>query len=97
MPVVEAFVCWAPKHKHQDIKESVKVKTWVDVKFGRTGSQVIFLNSLMYSNITSLVSILTSQDFLQDFDSWSKSIASYLRVVLTLVSYNDILKWWFSC
>ena len=36
------FVCWAPKHKHQDIKESVKVKTWVDVKFSRTGSQVIF-------------------------------------------------------
>ena len=72
------FVCWAPKHKHQDIKESVKVKTWVDVKFSRTGSQVIFLNSLMYSNITSLVSILTSQDF-SNFDSWSKSIASYIE------------------
>ena len=36
------FVCWAPKHKHQNIKDSVKVKTWVDVRFSRTGSQVIF-------------------------------------------------------
>ena len=36
------FVCWAPKHKHQAIKDSVRVKTWVDVKFSRTGSQVIF-------------------------------------------------------
>ena len=36
------FVCWAPKHKHQNIKDSVKIKTWVDVRFSRTGSQVIF-------------------------------------------------------
>ena len=36
------FVCWAPPHKHQSIKESVRVKTWVDVKFSKTGSQVIF-------------------------------------------------------
>ena len=36
------FVCWAPKHRHEDIKRSVKVKTWVDVKFSKTGSQVIF-------------------------------------------------------
>ena len=36
------FVCWAPPHKHQLIKESVRVKTWVDVRFSKTGSQVIF-------------------------------------------------------
>ena len=36
------FVCWAPKHKQQRIKESVKVNTWVDVIFSNTGSQVIF-------------------------------------------------------
>ena len=32
----------------------------------------------MYSNIPSLVSILNSQVFLRDFDSWSKLIASYI-------------------
>ena len=32
----------------------------------------------MYSNITSLVSILSSDAFLRDFDSWSKLIASYI-------------------
>ena len=36
------FVCWAPPHKHSQIKDSVQVKTWVDVKFSRSGSQVIF-------------------------------------------------------
>lgn len=36
------FVCWAPPHKHQSIKESVRVKTWVEVRFSKTGSQVIF-------------------------------------------------------
>jgi len=36
------FVCWAPQHKHESIKKSVRVNTWVDVKFSRTGSQVIF-------------------------------------------------------
>jgi len=36
------FVCWAPKHRHSMIKNSVKIKTWVDVKFSQTGSQVIF-------------------------------------------------------
>lgn len=36
------FVCWAPKHKHESIKQSVRIKTWVDVRFSRTGSQVIF-------------------------------------------------------
>ena len=36
------FVCWAPKHKHRQIMESVQIKTWVDVRFSRTGSQVIF-------------------------------------------------------
>ena len=32
----------------------------------------------MYSNITSLVSILTSQEFLKDFYSWSDLIAKYI-------------------
>ena len=36
------FVCWAPKYRHDEIKTSVKVRTWVDVKFNKTGSQVIF-------------------------------------------------------
>lgn len=36
------FVCYAPPHKHQAIKESVKVSTWVKVRLSRTGSQVIF-------------------------------------------------------
>lgn len=36
------FVCWAPKHKHESIKQSVRIKTWVDVRFSHTGSQVIF-------------------------------------------------------
>lgn len=36
------FVCWAPPHRHQAIKDSVRIKTWVEVKFSKTGSQVIF-------------------------------------------------------
>ena len=32
----------------------------------------------MYSNISSLVSILSSQEFLRDFDSWSSLIANYI-------------------
>ena len=36
------FICWAPPEKHQQIKQSVNVKTWVDVKFSSVGSQVIF-------------------------------------------------------
>ena len=36
------FVCWAPKYYHNDIKNSVKIKTWVDVKFSSSGSQIIF-------------------------------------------------------
>jgi D-glycero-alpha-D-manno-heptose-7-phosphate kinase len=39
------FVCWAPPNKHAQIKESVKVKTWVDVRFSNSGSQVIFSES----------------------------------------------------
>jgi D-glycero-alpha-D-manno-heptose-7-phosphate kinase len=35
------FVCYAPPHKHNAIKESVKVSTWVDVKLSRGGSQVV--------------------------------------------------------
>ena len=36
------FVCWAPKHKHTKIMESVNIRTWVNVRFSRNGSQVIF-------------------------------------------------------
>ena len=36
------FVCWAPKEMHDKIKESVNIKTWVDVKLSGSGSQVIF-------------------------------------------------------
>ena len=36
------FICWGPKCKHEDIKNSVKIKTWVDVKFSSSGSQIIF-------------------------------------------------------
>jgi len=36
------FVCWAPSYRHSQIKESVHIKTWVDVRFSSTGSQVIF-------------------------------------------------------
>ena len=32
----------------------------------------------MHSNISTLVSILSSQDFLRDFDFWSSSIADYI-------------------
>ena len=36
------FICWAPKYCHEAIKNSVKIKTWVDVKFSSSGSQIIF-------------------------------------------------------
>jgi len=36
------FVCWAPPEKHQEIKQSVSVRTWVDVRFSSIGSHVIF-------------------------------------------------------
>ena len=36
------FVCWAPKCYHQKIKNSIEIKTWVDVKFSSSGSQIIF-------------------------------------------------------
>lgn len=39
------FVCWAPPYRHDQIKESVKIKTWVDVRFSASGSQVIFSES----------------------------------------------------
>ena len=38
------FACWAPPSSHQSIKDSVNIKTWVDVKFSKAGSQVIFQN-----------------------------------------------------
>ncbi|MDC2963096.1 hypothetical protein OAX96_03115 [Prochlorococcus sp. AH-736-K15] len=39
------FVCWAPKYIHNDIKNSVNIKTWVRVKFSEQGSQLIFVDS----------------------------------------------------
>ena len=36
------FVCWAPKEKHEMIKNSIDISTWVDVRFSNTGSQIIF-------------------------------------------------------
>ena len=36
------FVCWAPKKLHNEIKNSIKIKTWVDVKFSAQGSELIF-------------------------------------------------------
>ena len=36
------FVCWAPPEKHEKIKQSVNVKTWVNVDISNVGSQVIF-------------------------------------------------------
>ena len=36
------FVCWAPEYRHQAIKDSINVKTWVKVKISTTGSQIIF-------------------------------------------------------
>ena len=36
------FICWAPKNKHDEIKNKLKIKTWVDVRFSNSGSQIIF-------------------------------------------------------
>jgi len=36
------FICWAPSHLHENIKNSVNIKTWVKVKIGKVGSQIIF-------------------------------------------------------
>jgi len=36
------FICWAPKNKHIEIKNRLKIKTWVNVKFSLSGSQIIF-------------------------------------------------------
>ena len=36
------FVCWAPPEKHETIKQSVNVRTWVNVDISNVGSQVIF-------------------------------------------------------
>lgn len=36
------FVCWAPTHLHANIKNSINIKTWVKVKIGNVGSQIIF-------------------------------------------------------
>ena len=39
------FICWAPKYLHTEIKNSVDIKTWVDVKFSSQGSELIFTDS----------------------------------------------------
>ena len=39
------FICWAPKYLHTEIKNSVNIKTWVDVKFSSQGSELIFTDS----------------------------------------------------
>ena len=36
------IICWAPKHKHIEIKNKLNIKTWVNVKFSSSGSQIIF-------------------------------------------------------
>ncbi len=36
------FVCWAPPEKHETIKQSIKVKTWVKVRISEQGSSIIF-------------------------------------------------------
>tara|TARA_Y100001968_G_scaffold333876_1_gene400432 strand:- start:6664 stop:7650 length:987 start_codon:yes stop_codon:yes gene_type:complete len=36
------FICWAPKNRHEAIKKSVNIKTWVDARVSPVGSQIIF-------------------------------------------------------
>lgn len=36
------FVCWAPEYRHQSIKDSINIKTWVNAKISSSGSQIIF-------------------------------------------------------
>ena len=36
------FVCWAPRNKHDQIKNSINIRTWVEVRLSNSGSQVIF-------------------------------------------------------
>jgi len=36
------LLCWAPRIKHADIKSSVDIKTWVDVKISSSGSEIIY-------------------------------------------------------
>ena len=36
------ILCWAPKHRHIEIKKSVCIKTWVDVCLSSTGSEMVF-------------------------------------------------------
>ncbi len=36
------FVCWAPEYRHQAIKNSVNIKTWIKAKISSSGSQIIF-------------------------------------------------------
>ncbi len=36
------FICWAPEDKHEIIKKTVNIKTWVKVKISKLGSQIIY-------------------------------------------------------
>lgn len=36
------FICWAPKYRHEAIRRSVKISTWVDVKISQMGSQIVY-------------------------------------------------------
>ena len=36
------LLCWAPPKMHADIKASVGIKTWVDVKITNSGSEIIY-------------------------------------------------------
>ena len=36
------FVCWAPEYRHQAIKDSINIKTWLKTKISNSGSQIIF-------------------------------------------------------
>jgi len=36
------ILCWAPKHRHDQIKSSVNIKTWVDVRISSVGSEIVF-------------------------------------------------------
>ena len=35
------FICWAPKEFHSQIKESISIKTWLNVKFSFDGCSVL--------------------------------------------------------
>ena len=52
------IICWAPKHKHIEIKNKLNIKTWVNVKFSSSGSQIIFRIMVYKKMIQNLIKIL---------------------------------------